>query len=362
MIGNHRRLGLTGLLFAFRLRDLRLDLRDLAVVEARGAFEVALADEAFGFRAKVVEPGLEVTHAVVPRLLRLPPRGEPAEFFLPVGEFGAQLLQARFARFIEVGFGEVGLFHLEPVDGAAQLIDFNRGGIEFHPQPRGRLVDEVDRLVGELAAGDIAVGEGRGRDERAVRNGHLVVRFVFRSDPAQDRNRVLNRGLADEDLLEPAFQGRVLLDVLAVLIERRRADHAQLSTGEHGLEHVAGVHRGVAGGARPDDGVGLVDEGVDLAVGGLDLVQHRLEAFFEFAAVFRPGDHRAQVEGDEALALEGFGNVAVNNSLGEPFDDRGLPHAGIPDEYGVVLRAAREHLHDPADFGVPADDRVDLDR
>jgi hypothetical protein len=51
------------------------------------------------------------------------------------------------------------------------------------------------------------------------------------------------RRLADEDLLEAALQRGVLLDVLAVLVERRRADHPQLAAGQHRLEHVAGVHR-----------------------------------------------------------------------------------------------------------------------
>ena len=72
-------------------------------------------------------------------------------------------------------------------------------------------------------------------------------------------------GLADEHLLEPALQRRVLLDPLAVLIQRGRADHAQLAAGQHRLEHVAGVHRAL-GRARADDRVQLVDERDDLAV------------------------------------------------------------------------------------------------
>ncbi len=48
--------------------------------------------------------------------------------------------------------------------------------------------------------------------------------------------------------------------VLAVLVERGRADHAQLAARQHRLEHVAGVHRESLAGARADDGVQLVDE------------------------------------------------------------------------------------------------------
>ena len=110
------------------------------------------------------------------------------------------------------------------------------------------------------------------------------------------------RRLADEHRLEAPLERRVLLDVLAVLVERRRADRAQLAAGEHRLEHVAGVHRAL-GGARADDRVQLVDEHDDLTLGVGDLLQHGLQPVLELAAVLRAGDHRAQVERDHAAVL-----------------------------------------------------------
>ena len=168
------------------------------------------------------------------------------------------------------------------------------------------------------------------------------------------------RRLADEHLLEPALQRGVLLDVLAVLVERRRADHPQLAAGQHRLEHVAGVHRGVAGRAGADDGVQLVDERDDLAVAALDLVEDGLEPLLELAAVLRAGDHRAEVERDQPLAAQRLRHVAGDDPLRQPLDDGGLADAGLADQHRVVLGAAGQHLHDPADLGVPADDRVEL--
>ena len=43
-------------------------------------------------------------------------------------------------------------------------------------------------------------------------------------------------------LLEAALEGGVLLDVLPVLVEGRRADAAQLAAAQHRLQQVAGVH------------------------------------------------------------------------------------------------------------------------
>ena len=123
----------------------------------------------------------------------------------------------------------------------------------------GGLVHEVDRLVRQEALGDVAVRERRRGDERGIRDAHAVVDLVPLAQAAQDRDRLLDGRLVDEDRLEAALERGVLLDVLAVLVERRRADRVQLAAGEHRLEQVGGVHRAL-GRAGADDGVQLVDE------------------------------------------------------------------------------------------------------
>ena len=146
-------------------------------------------------------------------------------------------------------------------------------------------------------------------------------------------------GWPTNDLLEPALEGGVLLDVLAVLVERGGADHAQLAAGQHRLEHVAGVHRALAAGAGADDRVHLVDEGDDLAVGVGDLLEHGLEPLLELAAVLRAGHHARQVERDEPLVLQALGHVALDDAPGQALDDGGLADAGLADEHRVVLGA-----------------------
>ena len=104
----------------------------------------------------------------------------------------------------------------------------------------------------------------------------------------------------------------------------------------------------------------LVDEQDDGALGGVDLLQDRLEPVLELAAVLGAGDELAQVEGEDALALQGLGDVTGGDAPGDAFDHRGLADAGLADEDGVVLGAARQDLHGAADLLVAADDRVEL--
>ena len=135
----------------------------------------------------------------------------------------------------------------------------------------------------------------------------------------------------------------------------------KLAAREQRLDHVARVHRAFAR-ARAHDRVQLVDEGDDLALGVFDLLEHRLQALFELAAVLRARDHRTEVEGDEPSVAQRLGNVAFDDALCQPLDDGGLADAGLADQDGVVLRASREDLDDAADLVVAADDGVELAR
>ena len=86
-------------------------------------------------------------------------------------------------------------------------------------------------LSGRKRDGDVAVGQRGGGDQRGVGDAHAVVHLVAVLESAQDADGVLDRRLADQHLLEATLQGGVLLDVLAVLVERGGADHAAARRG-----------------------------------------------------------------------------------------------------------------------------------
>ncbi|OQA07359.1 MAG: hypothetical protein BWY66_01424 [bacterium ADurb.Bin374] len=178
-------------------------------------------------------------------------------------------------------------------------------------------------------------------------------------EPTEDRDRVGNVWLFDENRLETALQRGVLLDVLAILVECRRADAVQLAARQQGLEHVAGIHRtfGLAG---PYDRVQLVDEQDDAALALLDLGQDGFQTLLELASELRAGDQGAHVERENGLVFQPFGNVASQNALGEPLGDGRLADAGLADQDGIVLRLARQDADDAADLVIAPDDRVEL--
>ena len=132
-----------------------------------------------------------------------------------------------------------------------------------------------------------------------------MVQLVFFLEPAQDRDRILDRRLGDEDRLETARERRVLLDMLAIFVERRRADAMQFAARQRRLQEIGRIHRAV-GLAGADERVHLVDEQDDAAFRRGDLVEDGLQPLLEFAAIFGAGDERAHVEGEQLLVAAGF--------------------------------------------------------
>ncbi len=252
------------------------------------------------------------------------------------------------------------LVPLQFLGPALQVADVPPRCLGPQPDPRAGLVDEVDRLVRQEAVGDVAVGQLRRGHQRLVGVPDLMVRLVAVPQAAQDRDRVVHGRLGHQDRLEPPGQRGVLLDVLAVLIERGRADDVQLAAGQGRLEHVARVHPALGARARPDQRVQLIDEDDELVAVLPDLVHDPLDTLLEVAAVAGAGHHAGQLELHHPLARQRLGHVVVHDALREALDDRGLAHPGLADQHRVVLAPPGQHLDGLLDLVVAPDDGVDL--
>src|SRR5207302_9959402 len=184
-----------------------------------------------------------------------------------------------------------------------------------------------------------------------------VVLLVETLDAVEDRDGLDQGWLVDEDRLEAALERGVLLDVLAVLVERGGADALDLAARQRGVEDVGGIDRAL-GGAGADQGVELVDEEHHLATRA-NLIEDLLQAFLELAAVLGSGDQRAHVERQDSLATERLGDIAEHDLLRQALSDGGLADARLADQRRVVLRPAGQDLDHSLDLGLAADHRVE---
>ena len=231
--------------------------------------------------------------------------------------------------------------------------------VELDAAQARRLVEQVDRLVGEEPSGDVALGERRRRHNGIVGDPHIVMQLVPLLEAPQDRDGLGGRRLADEDRLEPRSRAgslsmcsRYSSSVVAPIM--RSSPRAR-----NGLIEIAGVD-GALRSAGAHQRVQLVQEGDDLPVGLGHGRGDLLEPLLELAPKSGAADERTEIEREHVHAVESRRHVAGSDALRQPFDDRRLPDAGFTDQYRVVLGAAAQHLDHAEHLGVAADHRVEL--
>jgi hypothetical protein len=341
-----------------QLLDLLLHLGDLAVGDLRHLPELPTPLSVLGLAPQHLDRGLDLADLVDDLLLALPLGPHRARALLELGDLTLHVLQACLARRVALLLERL-LLDLQLHQLALHGVDLRRHAVHFHLDLGRCLVDEIDRLVGQEPIGHVPVAERRRSHERGVLDPDPVMDLVPLLEAAQDRNRVLHGRLGHHYRLEPPLERGVLLDALAVLVQRRRADAPQLAACQGRLEQVRRVH-GALGCSGTHDRVKLVDEEDDLSLRRLDLLQNGLEPVLELAPELGSGHERPHVERAEPLVLQRLGHVSPDDALGDPFHDGGLADARLPDEHGVVLGSPRQDLHHAADLLVSPDDRIGL--
>ena len=112
-------------------------------------------------------------------------------------------------------------------DGCDHILDFTGADRLAAPRLRQKalcrtgLVDDVDGLVGKPPVIDILAGEVNRRPHGIVGEPNLVMRLETGLEPLHDLDGLLVRRFRNVDLLEPAGQGPVLFEILAVFLVRR---------------------------------------------------------------------------------------------------------------------------------------------
>ncbi len=238
------------------------------------------------------------------------------------------------------------------------LTHIRRRGVVLNAHARACLVHQVDGLVRQIAVGNIALRQRDRRIQRFIGDVQLVMLFVSLAQAVQDSQRLLRRGFAHVDGLEAPLQRGILFDVLAVFIQRRRADALQFATCQGRLEDVGRIQRPF-GRACADDGVHLVNEQQHVA-SLVDFRQHVFESLLEFTAVLAASHHAANVQRHHALAHQHIRHLALHNALRQSFNHGALAHTRFTNQHGIVLRATNQNLNQTRDFHIAPNHRIQL--
>ena len=167
------------------------------------------------------------------------------------------------------------------------------------------LVYDINRLVGQFAVVDVAGAEFHCGLDGVVGVAQVVMLLEVGLQAHEDFDGIFERGFVDVDLLEPARQGAVLFEVLAVFLVGGGAHAAHLAALQRGFQQVGGVHGTARGGTGPDDGVNFVDEEDGVGV-IFHLFDDGFQTLLEVAAIAGAGEKGAHVEREDGGVGEDF--------------------------------------------------------
>ena len=280
------------------------------------------------------------------------------ELILQLGQLFFEVAQTALAQSVGLLF-QADLLDLQLGDAVGEVVHLAGHTVHLGLYHGAGFIHEVNGLIGEEAVGDIAVREGGGGDQCIIADLHAVEHLVPLFQAAQDGDGVFHGRLIHLHRLEAALQSGVFLDILAVFVQRGRADAVQLAAGQHGFQQIAGVHCAV-GLAGTHDGVQLINEEDDLALALLDLIQDALQALLKLTAVFCTGHQRTHVQAEHDAVLQVLGHIAAHDPLGQALGDGGLANTWLTDQAGVVLGLTGQDTDDVADLLITADHGVQL--
>ena len=265
-------------------------------------------------------------------------------------------VEARLLEFV-VGNGRVHAVHNE-LDALLHLGDLCRQRCLAELYARAGFVDEIDRLVGQEAVGNVAIRMRDRKLDRGIGVADRVELLVAVLDAVDDLDGVGLVWRRNLDSLEAPFQRAIFLDGLAVLSRRGGADALNFAARERRLEDVGRVERALSR-ARTYERVQLVDEDDGVLI--LHQFLHDgLEPLLELAAVLGAGHDKREVEAEDFLVGQEAGHFAVGDALGKAFNDSRLAYAGLTDEDWVVLGTAAKNLHHAFEFAVATHERIKL--
>ena len=222
-----------------------------------------------------------------------------------------------------------------------------------------RLIDHVNRLVGQVAIVDVLGAQFGGGLQGGQGVFHLVVLFKARFQAFENFHGLLDGRFEYVNFLEAPRQGGVFFENTAVFGESGRTDAFELARAQAGLEQIGCVQRAARGRTGANQRVDFVDKKHGIGP-VLKRLEHALEALLEITPVFRSGQQGAHVQGIDHGFCQHFGHIFLGNAPGQALGDRGFTHAGFADQQRVVLAAAAQGLDHAFDFVLPANERVNF--
>ena len=219
-------------------------------------------------------------------------------------------------------------------------------------------VQQVNRLIGQIAVGDISLGQHHTLTGNLAGYLNAVEIRISLGDSLHDLTGLVNAGLSHSYRLEAALQGSILFNVLTVFVEGSGTDNLDLTSGQGGFQNVRSIHAalGITGAHQIVD---FIDDQDNIAA-LLDLSDQALHTAFKLTTELRACHQCRQVQQHDFLIPQLIGHIASHDPLGKSLGNSSLANTGFADQAGIVLLPAVQNLNHTLCFHIPANDLIQL--
>ena len=116
-----------------------------------------------------------------------------------------------------------------------KFIQFCRHGIHLGFNQGTGFIYQVNGFIRQETVRDVSVGQHRSADQGIIHNLNAMEYLITFLQTTENGNGILYRRLFHHNRLETTLQSRILLNVLAVLIQSSGTDTMQLTSCQHRL-------------------------------------------------------------------------------------------------------------------------------
>ena len=202
-LATFRTLGFAGFQ-VLRFLQVLLQRRQFAVLQFGHFGKIALAGESLNLLAEAVHLLADLGAPLGCGLLGFPDFVQIGNFFLQTGDFFLDQLKTLLRSLVFFALDGFAL-DLQLDQAAVQLVHDLGFGVQLNLDFGRSLVDQINRLVGQKAVGDVAVAQFSRCDDSRVGDVHAVVHLVAFFQAAQDRHCRFHGWLAHQNFLKTAL-------------------------------------------------------------------------------------------------------------------------------------------------------------
>mmetsp|Transcript_9273 Transcript_9273/g.18422 ORF Transcript_9273/g.18422 Transcript_9273/m.18422 type:complete len:435 (-) Transcript_9273:265-1569(-) len=208
--------------------------------------------------------------------------------------------------------------------------------------PRSSLIHQINSLIWQETVRNVLRGVLGCSHEGFISVTELVVGLITLSESQHDLEGLIHCWFWNNNWLETTLKSRILLNMLAILIQCGGSNALQLTSGQSWLENIGGINSSFSG-SRSNESVNLINHKNNIII-LLDLIHQFLQSFLKLSSVLGSCYKQTHIQCDHLLAFDSLWHIPTCDALSKSFGNSSFSDSRLTDQAWVVLGTTAKNL------------------